>query len=189
MIWYLYFLMFYVGCLCYWALSYENMIFLQADGRLGIRDASAASWISRYVISFITISTEFEKEFYFVLIIFGGVIGPQILSFLISVIFGCGRTPKYIETTTDFSFLSIIKFFCAFSAIEAAWVFFTYIYFSEEYNIANAIEILGFSFYYLFISFFVSVLYYKNVIYLNRIKFFTSTAAMRDLFSYMTKYH
>jgi hypothetical protein len=64
------------------------------------------------------VMTDAKGELMFISVLLGLAFIPQILSYLIAGMFGCGRPPVLVQTLTSLALISFIKFFCGFSGIN-----------------------------------------------------------------------
>ena len=64
-----------------------------------------------------------EDEFYLLGIVTGLVLGPQLLTYILSGIFGAASTPKFVWVIKQFIIWSYIKFNACLSGIQAASAF------------------------------------------------------------------
>lgn len=65
-------------------------------------------------------SMDVREELLLLAALGGLLILPQILSYLMGGIFGCGSPPAFVAMVTNFVMWSLIKFFCVLSGILAA---------------------------------------------------------------------
>jgi hypothetical protein len=89
-------------------------------GRFEVIKSPDAGLLARGLTRYLEISTDREGELTFLLSILGVVVVPQILSLVISGLFGCGTPPVLVSTITKFTFLSFIKFLCVLSALQSS---------------------------------------------------------------------
>jgi hypothetical protein len=71
-------------------------------------------------VTFMKASMDVREEIYILLTAGALLILPQILSYLISGIFGCGSPPILVSTVSRVVTWSLIKFFCVLSGMLAA---------------------------------------------------------------------
>jgi hypothetical protein len=84
--------------------------------------------LSKVLLWYLNFSIDINSEITFISILISAVIVPQILSFLISGLFGCGMPPILVSKITKFAILSIIKFLCVLSALNMAqFIYWMYI--------------------------------------------------------------
>jgi hypothetical protein len=69
---------------------------------------------------YIKLSVDAKGELAVIATLIGAVIIPQVLSFLISGLFGCGMPPILVSKVTKYAILILIKFLCVFSALVAS---------------------------------------------------------------------
>jgi hypothetical protein len=151
--------------------------------------AGALGWYLRTSIDLMD-----EVSFLFILVI--AVVLPQILSFLISGLFGCGRSPIFVSSVTRFAFLSLIKLFCILSALsisEYLFILYNAIYHNDSAYKAIArstsnLEELNESFLLLMISFLLSAIYYNTNNIRQYIPNHGATKMLERVWAYMTRY-
>jgi hypothetical protein len=109
----------------YYTSAYDLMIFKRKDdpnyynsdpGPLGPIE-TALSW-------YLSISRNVHDEIVFIVSVTLFISIPQILSYLVSGIFGCARPPALLSRVTDLAFVTLIKFFCVLSAFKFANLFY-----------------------------------------------------------------
>jgi|SRR5208337_4258916 len=76
--------------------------------------------VTDIVQSWVAASRDIEAEYYILIAIFVVLAVPQIISYLISGIFGCASRPLFISQITKFIMWSLIKAFAVISGISAA---------------------------------------------------------------------
>jgi hypothetical protein len=64
--------------------------------------------------------TKIEDELYLLATVAGLVLGPQILTYLLSGIFGAAQSPRFVEQTRKFVLWSYVKFNACLSGIQLA---------------------------------------------------------------------
>jgi hypothetical protein len=74
----------------------------------------------KIAVIFINTSMDVREELYILIILSALFILPQVLSYFISGIFGCGSPPILVLTVSRIATRSLIKFFCVLSGILAA---------------------------------------------------------------------
>ncbi len=134
------------------------------------------------VRTYIDISTDILNEFKFLGFVIGIVVIPQILSFIVGGMFGCGRPPAFVYGVTRFAILSVIKFFCVFAAIQATFVlffFYTNSKFAIPANINEPLASLAMSF--LFTSFYYNL---QSIVAINPIGGFGKIKAYMTRFTF-----
>jgi hypothetical protein len=121
-IWYIFSLAFCITLIFYSSLP----TFSYNDAELSVSDSEDV--ITQLGRNFIDISTDLYGEIYLIggLIII--VVIPQIMSFVISGIFGCASRPVFVERITNIATLSFIKFLSVFAGIEAATALFFFVH-------------------------------------------------------------
>ena len=125
-LWYLFFLITYCGVGIYFFLDSIGLIefigfpvgIIVKDSAGNIVEYSAGTDFMRKVLLwYLHVSKDVNGELTVIFILLSAVIFPQILSFLISGLFGCGMPPILVSRVTKFAILSLIKFLCVFSAL------------------------------------------------------------------------
>lgn len=83
-------------------------------------NGSAAPIWQRTVQWFLSVSTDLNEELILVSVILFVIVIPQVISFVLSGIFGCGKPPLIISKALQGSVMSLIKFCSILAGIEMA---------------------------------------------------------------------
>jgi hypothetical protein len=143
---------------------------------------------------YIGISTDIKGEIFFLCILIGLVVIPQILSFLMSGLLGCGKPPALVSKVTGFAVLSLVKFYCGLSAFAMSAGLFK-IYNAYVHSVTLSTDdyvLISFPFVLLSTSFLLAASYYRGAEELRFIgasiqKGATGTILNRIL-NYMTRF-
>jgi hypothetical protein len=149
--------------------------------------------LAKSLEGYLTISIDIQGELVVLAILLSAVIIPQILSFLVSGILGCGTSPVLVSKVSKFAIISLVKFFCIFAALEMAGYLYQLFAYPVEHDWDNWMtpgvdQRVGTSFILLSSSFIVSTVYSK---YDTAIKYIEDRPVIRslgDLWGRMTKY-
>ena len=149
---------------------------------------------------YIPFVTDIKGELYLVTgIIIIGIL-PQVISFIISGIFGCGSPPMLISTITKITMFSLIKFFCILAGLTTG-TFIVLHHITVLNDALNAAELqrhrtpretvifglLG-SLILLSVSFLISAIYYKVDALYRRIMASSRFRYLNSVLMYMTRY-
>jgi hypothetical protein len=160
-LWYLFFLITYCGFGIYMYLDSINLIAPDNFGGFEVIKSSDTGFLAKWLTWYLEISTDRKGEFVFLLSLLGLVIIPQILSFLFSGAFGCGKPPIFVSIITKFAILSFIKFLCVLSALQlSSYLFMIYMH-SDKITSITYIN-LSTTFGLLCASFWISLIYYMS---------------------------
>jgi hypothetical protein len=77
------------------------------DQEIEVGPSMKGEFLERALTWYIKISNNMVEEVIFLFILLSAVILPQILSFLISGLFGCGRPPIFVSSIAKFALLSL----------------------------------------------------------------------------------
>jgi hypothetical protein len=172
-LWYLFFLSFclFSGSLLY---LYNN----------AVRDAGFVS--VKQLTSLLHLFGDVEGELYFVTAIIIVGIVPQLLSFIISGLFGCGSPPVLVSTITKLAIISLIKFLCILSGgMTGGAILFYYIVYPHDESLISdlyqaLIMITG--------SFSLSAIYYTSGTLYQHITGRLHLRYLNIILMYMTRY-
>jgi hypothetical protein len=147
--------------------------------------------LARIVQWYLDISTDARGELFTVCIIVGAIILPQVLSVLISGLFGCGTPPILVSAVSNAAIFSIIKFFCFLSAlIMGQQLYRIYGYpggvgflniFGLDYDIGKSLILLA-------AAFGISAIYYNLCSNFNYITNKNARESFARIWHYMTRF-
>jgi hypothetical protein len=108
----------YVFSLTFCAMSV--LFFYIYEHSRAIQSTPLGGMTGTIAVTFMKASMDVREEIYILLTAGALLILPQILSYLISGIFGCGSPPILVSTVSRVVTWSLIKFFCVLSGMLAA---------------------------------------------------------------------
>lgn len=100
--------------------SVSVLFFYIYENSRAIQSTPLGGMAGTIAVTFMKASMDVREEIYILLTAGALLILPQILSYLISGIFGCGSPPILVSTVSRLVSWSLIKFFCVLSGILAA---------------------------------------------------------------------
>jgi hypothetical protein len=103
--------------------SVSVLFFYIYDNSLAIQGTPLGGMPGTIAVMFMKASMDVREEIYILLTVGSLLILPQILSYLISGMFGCGSPPSTVSRIVTWS---LIKFFCVLSGILAAQSIFAF---------------------------------------------------------------
>jgi hypothetical protein len=174
-LWYLFFLITYCGIGIYYYLD----------------SATGEGLLKTALTRALEMSSDTRNEVILLSTVVGAVVIPQILSFLISGLSGCGTPPILVLRSTQMAILSLIKFFCVFSALEmSAFLFQIYQYYANFVeDITKTVSHASYSVWLLAVSFLLSVCYYESRKLFHKMGAnIFETKFLRRVTAYMTRY-
>jgi hypothetical protein len=197
-LWYIFFL---ISCCFFVLLCYFNTTLLKM-----FTESDKLPLYGKLLNWSIIIATDFSSELYFLSIGIMLAIVPQLLTFVVSGIFGCGSPPVLVSIITRYAILSLVKFFCVLSGILAGASLFQVFHILDIYAIRNtAITTKTAAYQELLIndvlfnveqallalswSFAILALYYKIQVVRRYITGRFRHKSLHSAFMYMTRYH
>jgi hypothetical protein len=159
--------------------SVSVLFFYIYKNALAIQGTPLSGMPGTIAVMFMNASMDVREELYILMTLAALLILPQILSYLISGIFGCGSQPVLVSTVSRIATWSLIKFFCVLSGILAAQSIFALYgnpYLSPKDAPIKLVEALFMN----SLSFLIMAIYYKTeVLYASlaahpRLKWFES---------------
>jgi hypothetical protein len=112
------YMLWYTFCL---TLCICTILFLALPGLVtGFTDDTGMNIVEKSSRTFLTVSKDLDGEVHLIAIILAILVLPQILSFIISGLFGCGVRPILVSRISEVATLSLVKFFCVLSGVDAA---------------------------------------------------------------------
>jgi hypothetical protein len=163
------------------------LFFYIYENARSIRSTPLSGLPGRVAVMLMNASMDVREELYILATFSALLILPQILSYLISGIFGCGSPPVLVSTISRIVTWSLIKFFCVLSGILAAQSIFALYgnpYLSPKDAPIKLVEALLM----IALSFLIMALYYKTeVLYASiakhlRLKWFDAFARFMTRF-------
>jgi hypothetical protein len=126
-----------------------------------IQDTLLSGMPGKIAVVFMNTSMDVREELYLLGALSALLILPQIMSYLISGIFGCGSPPILVSTISRIVTWSLIKFFCVLSGILAAQSIFALYgrpYMAPKDSAIKFVEAL----FMICMSFLIMTIYYKT---------------------------
>src|SRR5215469_8052303 len=115
-LWYLFFLFTYCGLGIYLYLDTNKLIEVTPYGQLRLVDQT--TMLGKALAWYLYVSVDLTGELRLLFILMSAVVVPQLLSFLVSGLAGCGISPILVSRVTQFSILSFVKFCCVFAGLQ-----------------------------------------------------------------------
>jgi hypothetical protein len=182
----------YCGFGIYYYLYISGSIVITPYNQIKLVDSfyiAEGGFLEKVLRWYLEVSTNLIDEITFLLILVSVVTLPQILSSLISGLFGCGRPPVLVLSVTKYACLSFIKSVCVLSALSVSQ--FLFLIYKHLVSFAD----IGDLFYPLVVmslAFALSVVYCKSHEFvgyvLAKILPAKILAILKRVWDYMTKY-
>jgi hypothetical protein len=144
MLWYLFFLITYCGIGIYHVLYQSDLVHMSPNGIIEVRSAGVRGPLVRALKWYLETSVDIIFEIALLSVLLGAVVVPQIFSFLLSGLFGCGTPPILVSRATQIAFLWLIKLFCGLAALELSAALFKIYKFPESITGWATINATGF---------------------------------------------
>lgn len=78
------------------------------------------NFITKSAALFIDMSTDLSGELYLIGILVALAVGPQVITYAISGLFGCGTPPIYMATITNWTVMGLGKFYATMAGVVTA---------------------------------------------------------------------
>jgi hypothetical protein len=167
----------------------ESLDVLNLDQFYTLRLPEGAPFWQRALGWYLDVSTDISGEITLLLLLVGVIAIPQVLSFLVSGLFGCGTRPVFIGNSVRFALLCLLKFLCVFAGLAFARLGVLLAYqtpYAERTNeLAHAVVPPCLS---LSAAFFISLIYFNPPMITEIGAGIASMRIVRSITSHMTRY-
>jgi hypothetical protein len=156
-----------------------------------IPQSKNGSILARFLRWYFDISTNIPGEILFISAIFGLIVVPQFLSFVISGLSGCGKLPSLVSKVTKISVLMLVKFCCGLAAFEmSAGLFRRYIQYlhSVSPSADDYYGLITIPLFFLALSFSLAAGYYRLGRLLGLLMQKGSTGTLNRMLNHMTRF-
>ncbi|MER9191220.1 hypothetical protein [Mesorhizobium australicum] len=188
LLWFVFFFLFYVAICMYYFFDAEHILTWYTFENLPeITQSNKDSAIAHFLRWYFEISTDFWGEILLIFAISGLVIVPQLLSFLISGLFGCGKIPIFVSKVIRISILTLVKFNCGFAAFALSAEIFR-LYSNGVHSADDYYDAVTFPAFFLAISFTLSAFYYWLEHLSGLLMENSSTGNLKGMLDHMTRF-
>lgn len=187
-LWFVFFATLYLSMMIYYFFDAEHVIKWYAFEHLpDLEENHKDSTTARLLLWYFHMSTDFLGEITLVVAISGLLIIPQLLSFAISGLFGCGRFPLLIANIIKLSMITLIKFNCGFAAFAMSAEIFR-IHKNSTQSPDDYFDAIFYPTSILALTFALAALHFRAVDLLHFIGNRRSPIIYKKMTAYMTKY-
>ncbi|MER9631005.1 hypothetical protein [Mesorhizobium sp. M0296] len=151
-----------------------------------IQDTILSGMPGKIAVIFMDTSMDVHEELYILATLSSLFIMPQVISYFISGIFGCGSPPVLVSTVSRITTWALIKFFCVLSGILAAQSIFA-LYGNPYLNPKDSAVKMVEAIFMISVSFFIMGVYYKIATLCEFIAGHPRLKWLESLYRFMTR--